>query len=295
MDKESVLSAFWSIFAVAITDLILSIPLFIDLMTYWWMTLSAIIMLDGLLVGLVIYGMFRHEKVKDKGKEATTISRKMFNIISGLLASIFILLYDPLFSIFCLFALDFAFGMHEVVYAGLKTKMWYTDAFNALGRQTEEFKPYYASFMALISSTFIMLIEAPILFVFASLYAMDYKWVVFYIYTTTVLIWGIGDTAAYIVGSNYGKHKLPWNKDKSLEGLLGNFASSVLIAFILLGIGFLQWNIITLIPYIAVSIIIGLLGGFYETLDVYVDDNLSTPLLTGITLTVLFNFVLAVA
>ncbi|MBD3228290.1 MAG: hypothetical protein GF329_08875 [Candidatus Lokiarchaeota archaeon] len=295
MDKNTILRAFWSIFVVFITDLILIIPTFLNFTIYWWMSLSAILMLDGLLVGLVLYGMIRHEKVKDKGQEATTFSRKMFNIVSGLLASVFIFLFDPLFSIFCLFALDFAFGMHEVVYAGLKLKMWYTDAFNALGRQSEEFKPYYASFMALISSTFIMLIEAPLLFLFRSLYAIDYRWVVFYIYTTTVLIWGVGDTAAFLTGSNYGKHKLPWNKDKSLEGLIGNCGVSVLIAFIFLGIGFFRWGIINLGSFIFVSIIIGILGGIYETLDLYVDDNLSTPILTGITLTILFNFLLALA
>ncbi|MHA1270271.1 MAG: hypothetical protein ACTSPY_10830 [Candidatus Helarchaeota archaeon] len=294
MDKKSFQGAFWSIFVVLITDIILIIPMFIDFATYWWMSIFALVLLDGLLIGLVLYGLVRHKKVKDKGKEATTISRKIFNIVSGLLASLFIGAFDPLFSIFCLIALDWAFGMHEVVYAGLKLKMWYTDAFNALGRQTEEYKPYLASFMALLSSTIIMLIESPILFVFRTLYfPMDYKWVVFFIYTTTILIWGIGDTAAFLAGYKYGKHKLFWNRKKSLEGMIGNCGISILISLIFLGWGFILWGgILELSLYLAISFTIGILGGFYESLDLKVDDNLSTPILTGITLTILMNFVL---
>ncbi|MHA1231850.1 MAG: hypothetical protein ACTSRP_21560 [Candidatus Helarchaeota archaeon] len=295
MDKKSFQTAFWSVFVVFITDLILLVPTFLDFTTYWWMSLVAILFLDGLLVGLVLYGMIRFEKVKDKGKEATTLSRKAFNIVSGLLATIFIFLFDPLFSIFCLLGLDWAFGMHEVVYAKLKLKMWYTDAFNALGRQSEEFEPYLASIMALLSSTFIMLIEAPILYIFQSLYkGMLFKWIIFYIYTTTVLIWGIGDTTAFLVGSKFGKHKLPWNKDKSLEGMLGNIAISIIIAFIFIGIGFAYWGILSIPYYIICSIIIGICGGFYESLNLGIDDNMSTPILTGITLVLLMNLLLSI-
>ena len=295
MDKKSFQTAFWSVFVVFITDLILLVPTFLDFTTYWWMSLVAILFLDGLLVGLVLYGMIRFEKVKDKGKEATTLSRKAFNIVSGLLATIFIFLFDPLFSIFCLLGLDWAFGMHEVVYAKLKLKMWYTDAFNALGRQSEEFEPYLASIMALLSSTFIMLIEAPILYIFQSLYkGMLFKWIIFYIYTTTVLIWGIGDTTAFLVGSKFGKHKLPWNKDKSLEGMLGNIVISIIIAFIFIGIGFAYWGILSIPYYIICSIIIGICGGFYESLNLGIDDNMSTPILTGITLVLLMNLLLSI-
>ncbi|MHA1751584.1 MAG: hypothetical protein ACTSYZ_04375 [Candidatus Helarchaeota archaeon] len=296
MDKKSFLQAFWSIFVVAITDIILFIPTFINFYIYWWMSIIAVILLDGLLIFLVLYGQIRHYKIREKGKEATTFSRKMFNIVSGLLATIFIFLFDPLFSIFCLLGLDFAFGMHEVVYAGLKLKMWYTDAFNALGRQSEEFKPYYASFMALISSTIILGIETPLVYIFRAYYTgIQFKWAMFYIYTTTILIWGFGDTTAFLIGSKYGKHKLPWNKEKSYEGLFGNIIVSIIVSLTFLGIGFIiQWQILNIFYYVLISIICGVLGGFYESLKLPVDDNFSTPILAGITLTILMNFFLLI-
>jgi len=287
--------AFWSIFVVFIADLIVIIPSFFDFNTYWWMSLTAVLILDGLLTGLVLYGNLRYEKVKNKGKETTTFSRKMFNIVASLLASVFIFLFDPLFSIFCLITLDWAFGMHEVVYAGLKLKMWYTDAFNALGRQSEEYKPYYASFMALLSSTLVLGVEAPILFFYQNLFLpLTFKWTVFYIYTTSVMIWGIGDTSAFLAGSKYGKHKLPWNKNKSLEGLIANILVSIAVTFVFIGLGFFINGIITTSIYITLVIITGTLGAFYESLDLKLDDNLTTPLLTGITLTLLIIFLLII-
>ena len=305
MDKETLITAINSILLVLGNNLIIASSLFINL-AYWSYVLIAILILDSLLIGLVIVGIFRYKKVKDKDKEAVTMSRKIFNIVSGLLATLFIILFDPIFSIFVLISLTFAFGYHELIYAGFKKDLWFTKILNALGRQSEEYSPYYASFMALLSSTIILSIEAPLLLYFKALYLpIDYKWIVMFIYTTTVLIWGIGDTMAFIFGTKYGKHKLPWNKKKSLEGLLVNVGISTLISFVFLGMGFvflnltlfgivMCWSILSVPFYILTSIIGGISGGLFESLELKIDDNLITPLLTGVTLTILLNFLLVI-
>ena len=78
-EDKSKMSIFWSIFNIVITNLILIIPIFINPLAYWWMSIVAIIILDALFVGLISYGKMKYEKVKDKGKDVTTFSRKMFN------------------------------------------------------------------------------------------------------------------------------------------------------------------------------------------------------------------------
>lgn len=97
--------------------------------------------------------------------------------------------------------------------------------------------------------------------------------------------WGvlaIGDGAATLVGRRWGRHRLSWNPDKSVEGLL---------AFVLAGGAaavFLAWwtaPAITPRPpiafIVAAPILAAVAAGLVETIPIALDDNLSVPATAG--------------
>jgi dolichol kinase len=90
-------------------------------------------------------------------------------------------------------------------------------------------------------------------------------------------ILGIGDAASALVGVAYGRHKLPWNPKKSVEGTFAGLSA-----------GFLAGAVMASIPYafvglaippllFAVVLVGALAGGLAETLP-RVEDNFSVPL-----------------
>jgi dolichol kinase len=86
----------------------------------------------------------------------------------------------------------------------------------------------------------------------------------------------IGDAAASLVGKYCGRHKLRWNKEKSVEGWIGFFAATAISIFI-----FLQF-----MPQFAVfnplwlAIAAGITGATIETIPT-VNDNTIIPLGVG--------------
>jgi len=97
--------------------------------------------------------------------------------------------------------------------------------------------------------------------------------------------WGvlaIGDGAATLVGRRWGRHRLGWNPDKSVEGLL---------AFVVAGSAgavFLAWwtaPAITPPPsmafVVAAPLLAAVAAGLVETVPVALDDNISVPATAG--------------
>lgn len=80
---------------------------------------------------------------------------------------------------------------------------------------------------------------------------------------TMSIIWilGVGDGLSTIVGIN-GKHKLPYNKKKTIEGSLALFISSVLTYFL---IG-------------PVAILLAIATTIVESLPIPLDDNAAIPI-----------------
>ncbi len=269
-------SLFWSIFIVAGANLLIALAFFVPTI-YFWHVLGALGLLNFLLVFFMIIGLKRHEKVKDKDLDATTFSRKMFNIISGLLFAGFVWLFTPFLALFILFGVDFAFGFHEVAYAVIKKKTYFTDAFIALGRQSEPFKPYMASIMALFGFT-IALTYQTLLFQFLGI--PNFQMAVMIVYIATILIWGIGDTAAYFAGTHYGTHKLPYNKKKSWEGFLANTAVGIGLGLFFFSPFMLPF--VNTFWWILLSIIAGLSGAFFESIDIHLDDNFVSVTFNGL-------------
>jgi dolichol kinase len=125
----------------------------------------------------------------------------------------------------------------------------------------KEKEPLLATFYYLLS-TFLALVLLGVPFAIFGLFAIS-----------------IGDAAATLVGKYVGRHKLLWNKEKSIEGWIGFFAATALSLFI-----FLQF-----MPQFAIfnplwlAIAVGITGATIETIPI-VNDNTIIPLGTGLVL-----------
>ncbi len=84
----------------------------------------------------------------------------------------------------------------------------------------------------------------------------------------SIAVLAIGDSFATLVGI-FGRHKLFFNLDKTLEGSLACFFSSFLFCYILNP---------------PLSLPAALIGTIIEALPIKIDDNLTIPILTGLIL-----------
>jgi len=276
-------SLFWSIFIIGGANLIIASAFFVAAIPTLFV-IGALAVLDILLVVFVLIGLKRHEKVKDKDLSATTFSRKMFNIISGLIFGFFIWLFNPLMALFILLGIDFAFAFHEFAYAVIKKKTYFTDAFIALGRQSEPFKPYLASIMALFGFSIVLCFQT---FMFQLHFgSVIFSNVVIIVYVATILIWGIGDTAAYFAGTRYGDHKLPYNKKKSWEGFFANAVVGTGLGILFFAVFLPLFTPITcpFILWLPLSLCGGFVGAFFESVNLHLDDNFVTVTAVGLIL-----------
>ncbi len=74
-----------------------------------------------------------------------------------------------------------------------------------------------------------------------------------------------GDSAATIGGTLFGSIKLPYNRSKSLQGLIGYFVVVAALGYFVVGV---------------YSLIIGLMFAVVESMDLHIDDNLAIALFT---------------
>lgn len=84
-----------------------------------------------------------------------------------------------------------------------------------------------------------------------------------------ILILAIGDGLATIVGSSLGRHRIPWNRRKTVEGSVGfgiGAACSILV-----------------LPSLA-TIAACIAAAALESLDIDIDDNLTLPVVTSLVL-----------
>ena len=97
--------------------------------------------------------------------------------------------------------------------------------------------------------------------------------------------WGIlaiGDGAATLAGRRWGRHRLSWNPDKSLEGLLAFAVAGGAAA-----VFFAWWTAPAITPppptafILAAPMIAALAAGLVETVPVALDDNVSVPATAG--------------
>jgi len=84
-----------------------------------------------------------------------------------------------------------------------------------------------------------------------------------------ILILAIGDGLATIVGSSVGRHRLPWNRSKSVEGSIG-FAIGAASSLLVLP------SLATIAACIAAVVL--------ESLKIELDDNITLPVVTSLVL-----------
>lgn len=90
---------------------------------------------------------------------------------------------------------------------------------------------------------------------------------------TCILITCLGDAGSTLVGKNFGTHRIPYNRRKTIEGSTACLTLSISAAATEIS------------PELAV--IAGTVGTLAESLPLEVDDNLSIPIIVGTILTIL--------
>jgi phytol kinase len=86
----------------------------------------------------------------------------------------------------------------------------------------------------------------------------------------------LGDGFASVVGRMYGKNKIPYSGGKSIEGT----AAGIICAF--------AGSLFFAPP--AIALVAALVGMIIEFLPLRISDNLSVPLLSGLSITLIGNF-----
>ena len=82
-----------------------------------------------------------------------------------------------------------------------------------------------------------------------------------------IFILALGDGLATYIGTNYGRHKLPWNRNKTIEGTIG-FTAGAMCAL--------------LVMPIPATILVVLLAAFIESLPIKVNDNIALPVISSL-------------
>ncbi len=104
---------------------------------------------------------------------------------------------------------------------------------------------------------------------------------------TGILMVTFGDMAAAVVGSKYGRHPLPFLKEKAWEGFLAELVVNIFIGFLLLRIpaGGRMWWEYSYVPagepMWLVIIVMAVTATVVETAVTKLDDNLLVPVIAG--------------
>ena len=91
-----------------------------------------------------------------------------------------------------------------------------------------------------------------------------------------ILMLLIGDSASTLIGRRYGKHKLPFNNSKTVEGSL---------AFLIVGL----LSALTLLPILP-SLVGALVGTLTEAYSP-IDDNIPIPIISALAITVVIYWI----
>jgi dolichol kinase len=90
-----------------------------------------------------------------------------------------------------------------------------------------------------------------------------------------IIVLALGDSASTLGGVAYGRHKIPYNREKSIEGSVSGFG----VAFI---------GLLILAPFsIVISACASLIGMAVESLPLGVDDNLTVPITASFSIWIL--------
>ncbi len=84
---------------------------------------------------------------------------------------------------------------------------------------------------------------------------------------SVIVILALGDAFATYIGTNFGNHKLPWNRSKTAEGSI-SFAATAMLALLILPTAATIWVVV--------------LAAIVESLPMKLDDNITLPVVSSI-------------
>lgn len=84
---------------------------------------------------------------------------------------------------------------------------------------------------------------------------------------SVISILALGDGLATYIGTRYGRHKLPWNSSKTLEGMIGFAAGAICALFVM--------------PAPA-TILVAMSATIVESLPLKVNDNIVLPVVSSL-------------
>jgi len=134
-------------------------------------------------------------------------------------------------------------------------------------KRKKEKQPFFAIFSFLLSSTICLILFGKAIAIIS------------------ILVLAFGDSASALIGSKFGRTKLFWNRELSLQGSLAFFAAASLSTYLFL-VFFPQFLVA---PILFVSIIAAAVGALTETIPT-VNDNTTIPLAVGVSIWLLSLF-----
>ncbi len=189
--------------------------------------------------------------------------RKYSHLTGGIIMLFFVITSATQLSLICLSILV-AFLLHEFFYVRMNIYSIYTTSLIFVGRldrknppdSTDDPRPFLPTLWLLGSIAVI------------GLFGRD-------IAVAAIIAFGFGDFVSTIVGERLGKHKLPYNKSKSLEGSIAFFGITFL--GVILAYYFGVW---TGTNFLLTALITASVGSVFESLiptGYWLDDNFVVP------------------
>ncbi|MHA1312244.1 MAG: hypothetical protein ACTSQO_15115 [Candidatus Helarchaeota archaeon] len=275
------INIFWSIIIFASFNIIVGMGFLFGLIINFYTFLMVLIILNIVAIILSVLGIHKEQKLKKEIRSDTKWAiffRKLFNIAGGLATLGICWFLGPWLTFFVMVALLFAFGLHEILYVKYKIKTLFTNTILAFGRDSGPDEIFWPSINALSSFSFVIGVCS---IFFSAYFGTNFWWQLFIVAAASILIWGVGDSTAYYMGTAFGKKKLPWNENKSYIGSLSFLIVGTIIALIFLSpyidTFFGIQPLLSGYNWIWISASTGLLGAFVESLNIKITDNFTVP------------------
>jgi len=197
----------------------------------------------GIMPGMLKLIEKRESKKENKRLE---ISRDVVHLIIGIaIISLAALLPDPRGLIVVLIIMGFILGSYTIISKGKFSRMLY---------KFERKNTYFGS--------------GAIWLALGALLAMGFIFSRNFLIAVLAAIF-IGDPLATIVGVKFGKHRIFYNREKSVEGSSAYFVAVLAVAYPFIGLYALP---------------IALIAAFVESWGIKIDDNLMVPIILSILL-----------
>ena len=192
--------------------------------------------------------------------------RKYSHLVGGFVMLLFAVLSTIQLSWIC-FSIFVCFVIHEYFYVKQHIFSIYTTTLIFIGRLDRRYDPESSSPKPFYPTLW-LLAGIAIIGLFGKFVAI-----------AAILTFALGDGFSTIVGKRIGKHKLPYNKTKSIEGSIVFFLASFLGVFgIYILAGYWHW-----LP----ALVSALVGSVIESAipsNFWLDDNFAVPVGVGVVL-----------